>query len=49
MAYRLTETEDGRATALRAAGVMFPHDGLPDDAYGSVPEPAVAAAGTEAA
>ena len=34
MAYRLPD--EGRATALRAARVMFPHDGLPDEAYDKV-------------
>ena len=34
MGYRLPD--EGRATALRAARVMFPHDGLPDEAYDKV-------------
>ena len=34
MAYRLPD--EGRATALSAARVMFPHDGLPDEAYDKV-------------
>jgi hypothetical protein len=34
MPYRLPD--EGRATALRAARVMFPHDKLPDAAYDKV-------------
>jgi hypothetical protein len=34
MPYRLPD--EGRATALRAARVMFPHDNLPDEAYDKV-------------
>jgi hypothetical protein len=45
MPYRLPD--EGRATALRAARVMFPHDNLPDAAYDKVVSKLEADAGAD--
>jgi hypothetical protein len=46
MPYQLPD--GGRATLLRAARAMFPHDGLPDDVYMAVVEQLEADADTDA-